>query len=410
LVARVTGFFNFEGGKFDMVSSAPNRTTVFISYSHEDAEYFSELSPHLEVLEKNKLIEFWADTKINPGEKWQDKIEAALTSAKIAILLISVDFLNSQFITDNELPPLLAAAEGEGVKILPVILRPCILHKNLSRFRAINSPSRPLSAMEEYEREEIWVKVVEAITEAMAPQHIPEDDSLEKKNNSGKYYIYASDTKVDMLYPQIPTNIRRKLASELDIDLKFIDAETSGTIKKVESAKTRSAKIQLVTKYIENNFDVGTIETPGTYFKGTLSMRWGPLTTDKNVVYFGGLTDRTVVGLGGSMYHIIGRNQGKSFSPPSMSPLLFLWDALRIAEEDTFQNSPDQAVNPMLFAHPIDLVAHLTLNMNMNWPCQQLEFLAKTLLQGPLTKQAYLSTGNLSYIVFGSPIYVAQAD
>src|SRR6266581_2783887 len=105
-----------------MVSSVSNRTTVFISYSHEDAKYFSELSPHLEFLEKNKLINFWADTKINPGEKWRDKIEAALISAKIAILLISIDFLNSQFITNNELPPLLAAAEGEGVKILPVIL------------------------------------------------------------------------------------------------------------------------------------------------------------------------------------------------------------------------------------------------------------------------------------------------
>lgn len=81
-------------------------------------------------------------------------------------MLISIDFLNSQFIADNELPPLLAAAESEGVKILPVILRPCILPESLSQFQAINSPSRPLSKMKGYEREELWVKVANAIAEA----------------------------------------------------------------------------------------------------------------------------------------------------------------------------------------------------------------------------------------------------
>lgn len=159
-------FLTVDRERLGTAFSAPNRAQVFISYSHKDAKYLSGLSPHLEYLEKNKLVEFWADTKIKPGEKWRDSIKSALASTKVAILLISIDFLNSQFIADNELPPLLAAAESEGVKILPVILRPCILPESLSQFQAINSPSRPLSKMKGYEREELWVKVANAIAEA----------------------------------------------------------------------------------------------------------------------------------------------------------------------------------------------------------------------------------------------------
>src|SRR5438270_11408475 len=99
-----------------MVSSAPSRTKVFISYSHNDTKYLNMLLPHLKYLEENKLIELWTDSKIQPGERWQDEIKLALASTKVAILLISVDFLNSPFIQNNELPPLLAAAETEGVK------------------------------------------------------------------------------------------------------------------------------------------------------------------------------------------------------------------------------------------------------------------------------------------------------
>lgn len=158
-------FFTYDKERLGMASPMPHRTKVFVSYSHKDAKYLSGLSPHLEYLKKNQLVEYWVDSKIKPGEKWQDGMKSALATTKVAILLISIDFLNSQFIADNELPPLLAAAESEGLKILPVILRPCILPKNLSQFQTINSPMRPLSRMKGYEREEIWVKVANAIVE-----------------------------------------------------------------------------------------------------------------------------------------------------------------------------------------------------------------------------------------------------
>ena len=146
---------------------ANNRTKVFISYSHKDDKYLEGFMPHLRSYERNKQIDVWVDTKINPGAEWKLEIKDALVSAAVAVLLVSVDFLDSQFIRDNELPHLLSSAEKEGLKILPVILRPCLLPESLSRFQAINPPSLPVAKMKGYQREELWVKVGNAIVEAM---------------------------------------------------------------------------------------------------------------------------------------------------------------------------------------------------------------------------------------------------
>ena len=152
------------------MTSSHDRTQVFISYSHKDEKYLEGLLPHLRYYERNKLLDFWADTKIKPGAEWQTEIRNALASAIVAVLLISVDFLDSQYIQDNELLTLLIAAEKEGVTILPVILRPCSLPESISRFQAFNSASMPVAKMKGYQREDLWVKVANAIVSTIASQ------------------------------------------------------------------------------------------------------------------------------------------------------------------------------------------------------------------------------------------------
>jgi TIR domain-containing protein len=141
-----------------------NRTKVFISYSHENNEELQRLLIHLRAAKQNNMIEWWDDTQIKPGEMWHEEIKNAVASTRVAILLVSVDYLASEFILKNELPPLLTASEEEGITILPVILGPCgFKHTNLARFQAVNDPSIPLSKMNRYEKDEVWNKVVETI-------------------------------------------------------------------------------------------------------------------------------------------------------------------------------------------------------------------------------------------------------
>lgn len=145
--------------------SSKKSKSVFVSYSHIDDEYLKRLQVHLKPFEKKGQIDLWADTKIKAGEKWKEKINAALDISVIAILLISADFLASDFIVDNELPPLLKAAEEKGKVILPLIVKPCRFtsDENLSKFQSINDPKNPLSKLSENDREEIYVKVADLI-------------------------------------------------------------------------------------------------------------------------------------------------------------------------------------------------------------------------------------------------------
>lgn len=145
------------------------KKTVFVSYSHTDTSYLERLKIHLRPFEKNGLIDLWSDTKIKAGEKWKEKIEKALEKSAIAILLISADFLASDFIVDNELPPLLKSAEQKGKMILPVILKPCRFTRdeNLSKFQSINDPKIPLSKMDENGREEIYVQIADYIDDSI---------------------------------------------------------------------------------------------------------------------------------------------------------------------------------------------------------------------------------------------------
>lgn len=152
-----------------------DRTRVFISYSHKDAEWSERLRRHLKALELDYAIDIWDDTKIRPGSKWQQEIKNALQSAKVAVLLISADFLASEFIRNNELPPLLDAANKEGVIILPVIVSPCRFahNRSLSMFQAVNPHSNMLIEMTMGEQEKLFVKVTEEI-EAALSQTLPE--------------------------------------------------------------------------------------------------------------------------------------------------------------------------------------------------------------------------------------------
>jgi hypothetical protein len=99
--------------------------TVFISYSHKDEIWKDRLVTHLGVLQQEGLLDLWDDRRIGAGEDWYQKIEEAIAKARVTVLLISADFLTSNFIVSEEVPRLLERKDKEGLRIFPVIIRPC---------------------------------------------------------------------------------------------------------------------------------------------------------------------------------------------------------------------------------------------------------------------------------------------
>ncbi len=153
-----------------MPQARNGRDHVFVSYSHADEEYLKRLRVHLGLLERRN-IKIWTDKDIEPGMKWQDEIRDALSRTKVAVLMISTDFLNSDFIANQELPSLLAAAQSEGVAILPVIVKPSAFGdleiEPLSCYQAVNM-GRPLVKLkDDAEREEEFVRILQVIRKHM---------------------------------------------------------------------------------------------------------------------------------------------------------------------------------------------------------------------------------------------------
>ncbi len=153
-----------------MSKIAPARNQVFISYSHADDEYLQRLRKHLGQLERRN-IKVWTDKDIQPGDDWHDEIRKALATTKVAVLMVSTDFLDSKFIADDELPPLLDAARAEGVRILPVLVKPCAFGDvelvPLSRYQAVNM-GRPLARLDkDTDREAEYQEILKAIRRHM---------------------------------------------------------------------------------------------------------------------------------------------------------------------------------------------------------------------------------------------------
>jgi len=146
------------------------RTTVFISYSHQDSRWLERLQVHIKPLERKGLIDRWDDTRIVAGQDWQAEIEQALGSARVAVLLVSADFLASDFIQDEELPSLLEAAEQAGATILPLVVAPCLFidTPGLARFQALNDPAKPLSGLTKPRQEAVLRDAAKAILDAVS--------------------------------------------------------------------------------------------------------------------------------------------------------------------------------------------------------------------------------------------------
>ena len=113
----------------DMRSGKSARSEVFVSYAREDnrdrQKWLRHLEAPLRALSNTRNIPFWYDTQIRIGQKWDEEIKAHLDRARIALLLLSNNFLGSSYIMGTELPWILSAAERGELKVVPILLEHC---------------------------------------------------------------------------------------------------------------------------------------------------------------------------------------------------------------------------------------------------------------------------------------------
>ncbi|HEV7890903.1 MAG TPA: TCP-1/cpn60 chaperonin family protein [Pyrinomonadaceae bacterium] len=151
-----------------MPTQKQKRTKVFISYSRQDKSWLERLRVHLKPLQRDLDIDIWDDSKIRPGTKWKEEIANVIASTRVAVLLVSADFIASDFIARDEVPPLLAAAKEDGAVIVPLILSPSRFSKTkgLADFQSINDPGEPFVNMSRVRQEEVLFQLAELIEES----------------------------------------------------------------------------------------------------------------------------------------------------------------------------------------------------------------------------------------------------
>jgi hypothetical protein len=147
------------------------RRTVFISYSHKDRKWVLFLKEFLKVLETEGIISFWDDEKIKAASHWRKEIEKALDSACAAVLLVSQDFLTSEFIQGCELPALLQAAEQKGAKIFWIPISPSTVfesHKEITQFQSpLRDLTKTLEELPKVKRKKAFVEISARVREAL---------------------------------------------------------------------------------------------------------------------------------------------------------------------------------------------------------------------------------------------------
>lgn len=156
--------------------------TVFISYSHKDTDWKDRLVTHLKATQITQIVP-WDDTMIQTGDNWLAEIYRVMEHSSIAILLVSSDFLSSDFIKKNEVPRLLLRQSSAGVRLLPLIVRPCPwkLIDWLSLLQARPWEGKPLTSLSENDAEACLSSIAEEVvklSELNSVPYLPETGSM----------------------------------------------------------------------------------------------------------------------------------------------------------------------------------------------------------------------------------------
>jgi hypothetical protein len=147
----------------DVVERKESMKKLFISYSHKDEVFKDELVTMLAGLQRQGIIDPWQDRRIEVGTEWFDAICQAMEVCNIAVLLISSDFIASPFIQNKELTRLFQRRLKEGLRVIPIIVRPCLWQQEpvIKDLQVVPRDGKAVISFskENGDRDQVWAEI-----------------------------------------------------------------------------------------------------------------------------------------------------------------------------------------------------------------------------------------------------------
>ncbi|MEL6866833.1 MAG: toll/interleukin-1 receptor domain-containing protein [Bacteroidota bacterium] len=135
---------------------------IFTSYAHDDESLREKLDKHMAMIRRHPAVHIWNDRGIEPGEEWDEEIKKELDSADIILLLVSSNFLASDYIYKVELKGALEKHAAKEAVVIPIIMKPCDwTFAEFAMLQGLPKNAKPVSKWDD--EDEALVDVVKGI-------------------------------------------------------------------------------------------------------------------------------------------------------------------------------------------------------------------------------------------------------
>lgn len=149
---------------------------IFFAYAREDENLRDELQKHLSILERQGVITSWHDRKIGAGKEWKGEIDTHLNTARVILLLISSDFIDSDYCWDVEVKRAMERHEAGEARVIPVILRPVDWKSApFGKLQALPTDAKPVTRWEN--QDEAFLDIARGIRAAVMELRMEDNDS-----------------------------------------------------------------------------------------------------------------------------------------------------------------------------------------------------------------------------------------
>src|SRR6266536_5922715 len=207
---------------------------VFCSYAHKDQELLQQLKMYLRPLEREQLITVWNDTDITPGTTWEEEIMTNLNSAHIILLLISAEFINSDYCYSKEMTYALKRHHARQARVVPIILRPCNWQMTpLRELQALPKNAIPVvSSARGNFREEAFVEIAEGIRQLIEELSYGRSDTNAQYSDNQQHLSSQVLVQAAIMSGNAPPIIQRAVRAldHINPDLRLMALETLAQI------------------------------------------------------------------------------------------------------------------------------------------------------------------------------------